>query len=64
MKRKTEVNKIILEKIGKSDAENKIKSFLKDILDWENEHSEETRPRFREDFYKLIVKYTKTRISE
>jgi hypothetical protein len=52
--KKAEVSKIILEKIETSDAEKSVKSLVKRILEWEIEHFDEAKPRYHDEFTRMI----------
>lgn len=54
--KKAEVSRIILERIDKSNAENNVKSLVKSVLEWENEHFDEAKPRYYDEFIKMIDK--------
>ena len=52
----SEINPNILEKIDKIE-ENNVKEFLYEILEIEYDKIDETNPKLKEDYVKLIKKY-------
>lgn len=54
--KKTEVSRIILERIDKSNDENNVKSLVKWVLEWEKERFNETKARYYDEFIKMIDK--------
>jgi hypothetical protein len=57
-----EINKRIIDEIKKHNTDEKTKQFLLEILDFELEHFEEragkNKIRFREEYEKIINKYS------
>jgi len=51
------INKKILEKIEVLETAEEIKNYIKDILLFEIEHMDEGRPKYREDYLKMMKKY-------
>lgn len=52
------VNKRIINKVKKSDINDCIKGFLREILIFELQHFEEARPRYSDKYEELIKKYS------
>lgn len=55
---KREVNPLIWEEVRKHPMEDNIRNFLKEILLFERKHISEERPRYSEEYDKLIEKYS------
>ena len=55
---KREVNPLIWEEVRKHPMEDNIRNFLKEILVFERKHISEERPRYFEEYDKLIEKYS------
>lgn len=51
------VNKKIIEKIKASNLDESVKKFLIDVLRFELQHFEEEKPRFSEEYERLIKNY-------
>ncbi|MDI6903750.1 MAG: hypothetical protein QMC77_08455 [Methanocellales archaeon] len=56
---KREVNPLIWEEVEKFPMEVNVRSFIKDLLLFERRHVSEERPRYSEEYDKLIEKYLK-----
>lgn len=52
------INKKISDKIKESNLSEETKDFLASLLIFEFEHFEEARPRYMDEYEKLIKKYT------
>ena len=51
------INKKILKKIEELNTDIEIKSYVKDILLFEIEHMDESRPQYREEYLNMMKKY-------
>ena len=54
-----DVNPLIWEKIENAQMNETIRRFLKELLLFERKHISERRPRYSEEYDKLIEKYSK-----
>lgn len=57
-RKKSNINKQILDKIDKSDAPNEVKMFIIDSLEFEHEHIEESRVDYKGHYKNLVKFYT------
>jgi hypothetical protein len=53
-----EINKLIIQKVKDLDIDESVKNFIQLILNWEFFHKHEERPRFTDDYLKLIEKFS------
>lgn len=60
MTKESEINKLISEKIENLNTDDCIKDFILTILKWEKVHDHEEKPRYTEDFDKLIEKFSES----
>jgi hypothetical protein len=56
---KKEVNPLIWEEVERHHMKENVREFLKELLLFERRHISEERPRYSEDYDKLIEKYSK-----
>ena len=54
------LNKKVMDKFQKLDADESIKNFLKDILFFEIENSDIRNPKYKEEYIKMMRKYVET----
>ncbi|MCI6775405.1 hypothetical protein [Methanobrevibacter boviskoreani] len=57
MKPESDINPAIINKIKNSDETESMKNFLYEILELEYDHIDESKPRLKNDYIKLINTY-------
>ncbi|MGI6448190.1 MAG: hypothetical protein ACOX01_06210 [Methanobrevibacter boviskoreani] len=57
MKPESDINPAIINKIKNSDETESMKNFLYEILELEYDHIDESKPRLKNDYIRLINTY-------
>ena len=57
MKPESDINPAIINKIKNSDETESMKNFLYEILELEYDHIDESKPRLKNDYIRLIITY-------